>query len=90
VQQETVQRLEALGLFAALLRLGSLLVDGGYRGRQRSDRLVKTTAAADREERPSPEMLEAVQGYTLLRTDRNGGIELSTDEEQLWVEVERR
>jgi hypothetical protein len=37
-----------------------------------------------------PETLEAVQGYTLLRTDRNGWIELSTDGEQLWVEVERR
>ena len=28
-------------------------------------------------------------GYTLLRTDRNGWIQLSTDGEQLWVEVER-
>jgi len=39
---------------------------------------------------PSPEILEAVQGYTLLRTDRNGWIELITDGEQMWVEVERR
>jgi beta-lactamase superfamily II metal-dependent hydrolase len=38
----------------------------------------------------SPETLEAVQGYTLLRTDRNGWIELVTDGEQMWVEVERR
>ena len=39
---------------------------------------------------PSPEILEAVQGYTLLRTYRNGWIELSTDGEQLWVEAERK
>ena len=39
---------------------------------------------------PSPEILEAVQGYTLLRTDRNGWIELTTDGEQVWVEAERK
>ena len=39
---------------------------------------------------PLPKTLEAVQGYTLLRTDRNGWIELTTDGEQMWVEVERR
>ncbi len=33
--------------------------------------------------------LAAVEGYTLLRTDRNGWIELTTDGKQLWVEVER-
>ena len=41
-------------------------------------------------EKLRPQALEALQGYTLLRTDRNGWIELSTDGEQLWVEVERR
>ena len=39
---------------------------------------------------PSPETLAAVAGYTLLRTDENGWIELSTDGKQMWVEVERR
>jgi len=39
---------------------------------------------------PSPETLEAVEGYSLLRTDRNGWIELTTDGQQMWVEVERR
>jgi beta-lactamase superfamily II metal-dependent hydrolase len=38
---------------------------------------------------PSPETIEAGQGYTLLRTDRDGCIELTTDGEQMWVEVER-
>jgi hypothetical protein len=38
---------------------------------------------------PSPEALEPVQVYTLLRADRNGWIELSTDGEQMWAEAER-
>jgi beta-lactamase superfamily II metal-dependent hydrolase len=38
---------------------------------------------------PSPETLEVIEGYNLLRTDRNGWIELTTDGDQLWVEVER-
>jgi beta-lactamase superfamily II metal-dependent hydrolase len=46
--------------------------------------------AGDREGLPSLETLAAVEGYTLLRTDRNGWIQLSTDGEQLWIEVERR
>jgi beta-lactamase superfamily II metal-dependent hydrolase len=39
---------------------------------------------------PSPETLEAVQGYPLLRTGRNGWIHITTDGERMWVEVERR
>jgi hypothetical protein len=35
-------------------------------------------------------MLQAVQDYTFLRMDKNGWIELSTDGEKMWVEVERR
>jgi len=38
---------------------------------------------------PSPEVLEALEGTTVLRTDLNGWIELKTDGERLWVEVER-
>ena len=38
---------------------------------------------------PDKETLDAVVGYTLLRTDRHGWIHLSTDGQQLWVEVER-
>jgi hypothetical protein len=30
-----------------------------------------------------------MQCYTVLRTDRNGWIELTTDGQQMWVEVER-
>ncbi|HEX7976556.1 MAG TPA: ComEC/Rec2 family competence protein, partial [Anaerolineales bacterium] len=39
---------------------------------------------------PDPATLAALQDYMLLRTDRNGWIELSTDGEQMWVEVEKR
>jgi competence protein ComEC len=50
---------------------------------------VLLSAAAD-DPGPDPQVLEALQGYNLLRTDRNGWIELATDGEQMWVEVERR
>jgi hypothetical protein len=38
---------------------------------------------------PSPETIASLHGYTLLRTDQNSWIELSTDGRQMWVEVER-
>jgi competence protein ComEC len=46
--------------------------------------------AGDQAGPPDPVMLEAVQGHNLLRTDQNGWIELMTDGEQLWGEVEKR
>jgi hypothetical protein len=46
--------------------------------------------AGARQDVPSEETLEILEGYTLLRTDQNGWIELSTDGENLWVEVEKR
>jgi competence protein ComEC len=52
--------------------------------------VVLSVAADDRDGLPAPETLEAVAGYSLLRTDLNGWIHLSTDGEQMWVEVERR
>ncbi len=51
--------------------------------------VLLSVAAGDRDGLPSPETLEALQGYTLLRTDQNGWIELVTDGRQMWVEVER-
>jgi beta-lactamase superfamily II metal-dependent hydrolase len=47
-------------------------------------------AAGDKTGLPSPETIEALQGYTLIRTDQNGWIKLSTDGKQMWVEVEKR
>jgi len=44
----------------------------------------------DREECPSPETLEAFRDYTLLRTDRSVWIELMTDGNQVWVQVENK
>jgi hypothetical protein len=38
---------------------------------------------------PDAEVLETQQGNGSLRIDRNGWIELTTDGEQMWVEVER-
>jgi beta-lactamase superfamily II metal-dependent hydrolase len=52
--------------------------------------VLLSVVAGDREGLPSLETLAAVEGYTLLRTDCNGWIQLSTDGEQLWIEVERR
>jgi competence protein ComEC len=45
--------------------------------------------AGNRAGHPSPETLAALAGTTVLRTDLNGWIELTSDGESLWVEVER-
>jgi beta-lactamase superfamily II metal-dependent hydrolase len=49
-----------------------------------------SVAPGDKTGLPSPETLEALEGYTLLRTDQNGWIEITTDGKQMWVEVERK
>jgi competence protein ComEC len=49
-----------------------------------------SVAPGDRTGLPSPETLDALQGYTILRTDQNGWIELTTDGQQMWVEVEKK
>lgn len=49
-----------------------------------------SVSPADKTGLPSPETLEALQGYNLLRTDHNGWIEITTDGNQMWVEVEKR
>ncbi len=50
---------------------------------------VVSVEAADKTGLPSPETLESLAGYNLLRTDQNGWIEITTDGSQMWVEVER-
>jgi competence protein ComEC len=52
--------------------------------------VLLSLAEGDPEGLLSPETLAAVAGYPLLRTDVNGWIELTTDGEQMWVEVERK
>jgi competence protein ComEC len=44
--------------------------------------------ADDRRGLPDPEVLAALEGYTLLRTNRDGWIRLITDGERMWVDVE--
>lgn len=51
--------------------------------------VLVSVSAADLQDLHSPKTLEALQGYTALRTDRNGWIELTTDGETMWAEVAR-
>jgi len=48
-----------------------------------------SVASDDRDGLPDKTVLESLKGYTLLRTDQNGWIHLTTDGQQMWVEVER-
>jgi hypothetical protein len=52
--------------------------------------VLLSVAAGDEEGRPDQQVLQSIQSRSLLRTDKNGWIELSTDGERLWVEVERK
>jgi beta-lactamase superfamily II metal-dependent hydrolase len=56
----------------------------------RPQALLLSVAAGDQDGRPDRKTIEAIQGYPLLRTDQDRWIELTTDGEQLWVEMERR
>ncbi|MEW5868082.1 MAG: ComEC/Rec2 family competence protein [Chloroflexota bacterium] len=75
-----------------------LLTDSGYAplnppewiARWQPQVVLLSVSAGDAHGLPDPEVLDSLAGYTLLRTDRNGWIELSTDGRGLWVEVERR
>jgi competence protein ComEC len=46
--------------------------------------------AADQNGMPDGSVLESVKDYELLRTDQNGWIEVTTNGEQMWVNVERK
>lgn len=48
-----------------------------------------SVSAGDTVESLSDETLNALQGISLLRTDLNGWIHLSTDGERMWMEVEK-
>jgi competence protein ComEC len=96
VDFESLENLQDRGNLSPVTAL--LLAESGYAPANppewieglRPGLILLSVAADDRDGLPSPETLEAVQGYTLLRTDRNGWIHLCTDGEQMWVEVERR
>jgi len=93
------QALEALQKEPGLVPVSALLLaDGGYLPlnppqwleRLRPQMVLLSVASGDRRGLPSPEILQAIAGYSLLRTDQNGWIHLSTDGSRLWVEVEKR
>ncbi|HEU0292736.1 MAG TPA: ComEC/Rec2 family competence protein [Anaerolineales bacterium] len=52
--------------------------------------VVLSVAAADENGMPDSEVLETLNGYSLLRTDENGWIEIITDGTQMWVDVEKQ
>lgn len=74
-----------------------LLPDGGHGSVNSSDWISHTqpqvvvisTSADEIGSRPSEEVLELLEGRSILRTDQHGTIEIQTDGEVLWVEVER-
>ncbi len=52
--------------------------------------VLLSVAAGDADGLPALQVMAAVRDYNLLRTDRMGWIHLSTDGEQMWVEVQRK
>lgn len=74
-----------------------LLADQGYAPLNTPDWIenlhpqvaLLSVAADDRDGRPDRETLDALGGYSLLRTDQHGWIEISNDGREMWVEVEK-
>ncbi len=74
-----------------------LLADSGYFPSNPSDVIknlnpqlvILSVAAGDKDGLPPQETLDALQGYSMLRTDRSGWISISTDGSEMRVEVER-
>ena len=90
--------LEALQADHSLAGVSALLLaESGYAPanppewitRLRPQVILLSVGSGDRRNLPDSETLAAVEGYTLLRTDQNGWIELSTDGENMWVEAAR-
>ncbi|MDF1499398.1 MAG: ComEC/Rec2 family competence protein [Anaerolineales bacterium] len=74
-----------------------LLPDGGHPSVNPAEWLeitnprvvILSVGGTGRTERPSMEVLDSLEGRTILRTDRHGTIEIISDGEALWVETER-
>lgn len=79
------------GLSALLLAESGYapLNSAGWIEKLRPEVVLLSVATGDRRGLPDAETLAAVEGYTVLRTDWNGWIELTTNGEQLWVEAAR-
>ncbi len=93
---DTLAELEngkAIGPVTALL-----LADSGYAQTNppewiaalRPQVAILDVAAGDPDGLPDPTVIDSLTGITLLRTDRNGWIDVSTDGTGLWVEVEKK
>jgi competence protein ComEC len=75
-----------------------LLADSGYAASNPKEWIVSlnpqlivlSVGAGDPDGLPSAETLEAAGGYSLLRTDRNGWITVTTDGNEMQVEVEQK
>jgi competence protein ComEC len=52
--------------------------------------VVLSVDAADQNGMPDREVLESIKDYALLRTDQNGWIEITTNGELMWINVERQ
>ncbi len=52
--------------------------------------ILLSVAAGDPNGLPNPQTLRNVEGYTLLRTDSNGWIEITSDGTQFWIKTQRR
>ena len=50
---------------------------------------VISVAAADQNGLPDQDTLDALTGYSLLRTDRNGWIEITTNGRQMWTATQK-
>ncbi len=74
-----------------------LLADQGYAplnspdwiSNLRPQLVLLSVAADDRDGHPDRETLDALGGYSLLRTDQHGWIQIVTDGAQMWVEVKK-
>ncbi len=74
-----------------------LLADSGYAPSNPPDLIenvnpelvVLSVAAGDPDGLPSQDVLDSLEGYSLLRTDRSGWISVITNGESMHVEVER-
>jgi competence protein ComEC len=93
----TLEDLESWRMGADLGPISALLLaDSGHRASSPAaflqalhpELVLLSVASGDRDGLPHAEVLDILAGYPLLRTDQDGWIQLSTDGDQLWVEVE--
>ncbi len=52
--------------------------------------VVLSVAAGDQSGLPNKSVIESIHNKTLLRTDRNGWIEVTTDGASMWVDVQKK